>query len=248
MTEAPASLTEKQTELMTVISTALKVREAGNEKFKNGDLSGALRDYHTVLLSLRGLEAALSIHFEKRYRPIASKRPSKPWRSSNFANRNRFIDKDTIEVKEQEQEEQEEEHPQQKVEKAGLGQIFRAQEILERLQIKLGPEAGIARTLAQEEYDQRQRDKAEEERSRRASDEETTEPNSSNPSTTSTLTRDQAVSTSAPEQTSFPTSAAPTSTSTPSCSSSTSNEQRTESVPARANEGGRATSTGDIDL
>ncbi|GAA5950862.1 hypothetical protein JCM3765_004613 [Sporobolomyces pararoseus] len=46
-------------EILDIIDKALKVREAGNEKFKQGDYPGALRDYYTVLLSLKGLDGRM---------------------------------------------------------------------------------------------------------------------------------------------------------------------------------------------
>ncbi|GAA5969169.1 hypothetical protein JCM11641_007497 [Rhodosporidiobolus odoratus] len=42
------------------IDKALQLRLEGNEKFKSGDLAGAMMAYHSVLLSLRGLESAIS--------------------------------------------------------------------------------------------------------------------------------------------------------------------------------------------
>ncbi|GAA5923494.1 hypothetical protein JCM1841_001537 [Sporobolomyces salmonicolor] len=41
------------------IEKALHLRLRGNEKFKAGDLSGALLDYHSVLLQLRGLDSPM---------------------------------------------------------------------------------------------------------------------------------------------------------------------------------------------
>ncbi|GAA5950859.1 hypothetical protein JCM3765_004612 [Sporobolomyces pararoseus] len=282
------TMTEKQIALMANITTALKVRQAGNEKFKNGDLSGALRDYHTVLLSLRGLEQTLSTNFERNPLPIpftSSNRPSKRLRI-DFANGNQLDEQDSPEPEEQVQQEPEEEHPQKTVERAlvntfvnssaihiemkryqralecalqaqridernckakfreaqarlGLGQVAKAKLLLELLQQELGPEAGIARTLAQVEYDQRQREKAKEEQSRGASNEDKTEPNSSTSTTTSTSNQPQlsTTSTATPANTSSTAPASETSASAASSSCSTSREQLAEPVHAQANAG-----------
>ncbi|GAA5865069.1 hypothetical protein JCM1840_005728 [Sporobolomyces johnsonii] len=46
-------------QLDETIEKALNLRLQGNEKFKAGNLSGALLDYHSVLLQLRGLEGRM---------------------------------------------------------------------------------------------------------------------------------------------------------------------------------------------
>ncbi|GAA6006606.1 hypothetical protein JCM10207_004991 [Rhodosporidiobolus poonsookiae] len=52
-----------QAQLEEQIDKALKVRLEGNDKFKAGDLQGAMMLYHQVLLSLKGLESAVSQAF-----------------------------------------------------------------------------------------------------------------------------------------------------------------------------------------
>ncbi|GAA5888175.1 hypothetical protein JCM16303_003767 [Sporobolomyces ruberrimus] len=59
------------------IDKALEVRLAGNEKFKSGDLIGALRDYHTVLLSLRGLSGKMQQFFGPQHIPEPVLPPAK---------------------------------------------------------------------------------------------------------------------------------------------------------------------------
>ncbi|GAA5897383.1 hypothetical protein JCM6882_001873 [Rhodosporidiobolus microsporus] len=58
-----SSMTKEQLEAQ--VDKALKLRLEGNEKFKAGDLVGALRDYHTVLLSLKGLESPIGQLYPK---------------------------------------------------------------------------------------------------------------------------------------------------------------------------------------
>ncbi|KDE09700.1 hypothetical protein MVLG_00103 [Microbotryum lychnidis-dioicae p1A1 Lamole] len=50
---------ERQRQLRETVDKAIQVRLQGNEKFKAGDLQGALQDYHTVLFSLRGLDGSI---------------------------------------------------------------------------------------------------------------------------------------------------------------------------------------------
>ncbi|GAA5834833.1 hypothetical protein JCM11251_002037 [Rhodosporidiobolus azoricus] len=60
-------------QLEAQIDKAFKTRLEGNEKFKSGDLVGALRDYHTVLLSLKGatsLESQIGQIYPKPLPPV----------------------------------------------------------------------------------------------------------------------------------------------------------------------------------
>ncbi|GAA5832563.1 hypothetical protein JCM5353_002190 [Sporobolomyces roseus] len=61
--------TNTKEELQAIIDKALAQRIDGNNKFKAGDLQGALRDYHYVLLSLKGLDGRMSSAFGPATRP-----------------------------------------------------------------------------------------------------------------------------------------------------------------------------------
>ncbi|GAA5940319.1 uncharacterized protein JCM15063_002599 [Sporobolomyces koalae] len=54
--------------LQAHIDKALAIRLEGNTKFKRGDLKGALRDYHTVIMSLKGLEGKMQQLWGMRYK------------------------------------------------------------------------------------------------------------------------------------------------------------------------------------
>ncbi|GAA5880363.1 hypothetical protein JCM8547_002275 [Rhodosporidiobolus lusitaniae] len=52
--------THNKEQLEKQIDDAFALRLEGNEKFKAGDLAGALMAYHNVLISLKGLDSAIS--------------------------------------------------------------------------------------------------------------------------------------------------------------------------------------------
>ncbi|ORY69304.1 hypothetical protein BCR35DRAFT_308109 [Leucosporidium creatinivorum] len=55
--------THSQEELIQITDEAFAQRLKGNTLFKEGDLKGALREYHAVLLRLKGLDSALQSAF-----------------------------------------------------------------------------------------------------------------------------------------------------------------------------------------
>ncbi|GAA6061027.1 hypothetical protein JCM10212_004601 [Sporobolomyces blumeae] len=64
-------------ELETTISKAIATRLAGNEKFKQGDLKGALAQYWQVLFALKGLDSKMTTIYGPAPTPFGSDIPVK---------------------------------------------------------------------------------------------------------------------------------------------------------------------------
>ncbi|GAA6013647.1 hypothetical protein JCM11491_002738 [Sporobolomyces phaffii] len=181
---------------VNIIATALATRQRGNDKFKAGDLTGALRDYHTVLLSLRGLDGKMQNFFGPQYTPepilpvakvseISDKdeqardedadQQDSPYDVIRTALLNTHINSAAIHVKRerwqralecaQAAQKIDERNPKASFREAqariGLGQIAQGKAMLEEMQKTLDtPDAGIARTLAQLEVREKEKEKA----------------------------------------------------------------------------------------
>ncbi|GAA5896501.1 tetratricopeptide repeat protein [Sporobolomyces salmoneus] len=189
-------------EYLAIIAKAVAVREGGNQKFKDGDYPGALRDYYTVLLSLRGLSAPQGLEGKmqifippkppvdilgnarkeeggspKKKEQAKEKKDKEPEGQDPYevikqALLNTHINSAAIHIKlerwqralqcAQEAQRIDEKSPKAAFREAqarlGLGQIEKAKTIFERLQKTLGPDAGITRTLAEIEAEEKRKD------------------------------------------------------------------------------------------
>ncbi|BGO96576.1 hypothetical protein NBRC10513v2_000514 [Rhodotorula toruloides] len=172
------------------IDKAFKTRLEGNEAFKTGDMTLALKKYHEVLFSLKGLDGQLSSIYgpsqaapitevtDEEAEAIASTKPADDPDSKQAAVKsallNTYLNSAAVYIKQERwqraldaataakkyDEDNAKALFREGQARIGLGEINTGKRILEDLQVKNGPDAAITAALQKLEADEKKREQA----------------------------------------------------------------------------------------